>query len=262
MGYIYMYESPAGKKYIGQTITTINQRKKDAFGTGYSECTAFWNAICKYGGLNNFKLTILEETENQKLDELEQYYIRIYNTQIPNGYNIQRGGKDKNDQNSCKKVCKYSEDGKLLQTYNSISEAARENNCSAGNIVGVCQGLAVSCHGYRWAYGGDLPSKKPFCKKKVYCFNEDGLLLNEFEKAENAAHYYNVPKAWIFACCNKKAERKRVLDSLIFTYDTYVDWDAYKLLRHKKSQRSTTIQKEVGPSGSKCYTSNTDEDIV
>lgn len=262
MGYIYMYESPNGKKYIGQTITTINQRKKDSFGTGYSECTAFWNAICKYGGLENFTLTILKEADNNELDSLEQFYIKLYNTLVPNGYNIQLGGKEKKEQGSCKKVCKYNEKGELIQTYNSVSEAARENMCSASNITGVCQGKVISCHGYRWAYYGELPSSKPFCKKKVYCFNEEGFLLNEFDKAENAAHYYNVPKAWIFSCCNKNMKRKRVLDSLIFTYEPYIDWEAYKLIRHKRSQRSTTIQNGVGSSDPKCYTSLKDEDIV
>ena len=241
MGYIYMYESPMGKKYVGQTTTTIAQRRKDLFGSGYRECTAFWNAICKYGGISNFKLTILAEVDDNELDDLEQYYIKEYNSLVPNGYNIQHGGKSKTEQSSCKKVCKYSENGELLAIYNSVSQAAREHSCSAGNIVGVCQGLAVSCHGFRWAYYGEPPSKKPFKSKRVYCFNEDEVLLNEFDKAINAANYYNVPKSWVTACCNKKDNRKRVLDSLIFTYDPYVDWDAYTLSRKKKTPRSTTI---------------------
>ena len=59
MAYIYMYTAPNGKKYVGQTRTSLEKRRKDDYGTGYVGSPCFWNAIQYFNGLNNFTLTIL-----------------------------------------------------------------------------------------------------------------------------------------------------------------------------------------------------------
>ena len=66
MGFIYKYTSPNGKSYIGQTRTTVERRRKNSYGDGYKGSPCFWNAIRYFGGLQNFSLEILEETENIK----------------------------------------------------------------------------------------------------------------------------------------------------------------------------------------------------
>ena len=40
-GFIYMYTSPSGKKYIGQTIKSLKERAKTKSGVGYKDCTLF-----------------------------------------------------------------------------------------------------------------------------------------------------------------------------------------------------------------------------
>ena len=49
----------------------------------------------KYG-FQNFSYEILAHdiTDIEILNELEQYYIKKFNSQIPNGYNIESGGKN------------------------------------------------------------------------------------------------------------------------------------------------------------------------
>lgn len=90
MYYIYRYVSPSGKSYIGQTSGTQKERQ----GTdciGYQRCTAFYNAIKKYG-IENFEYSILDCTEDkEEIDLMEQMYIQLYDT-INNGYNISYGG--------------------------------------------------------------------------------------------------------------------------------------------------------------------------
>ena len=44
-------------------------------------------------GIQNFKLEILEECSIEQLNDKEQYYIKYYNSLIPNGYNKNEGGK-------------------------------------------------------------------------------------------------------------------------------------------------------------------------
>lgn len=96
-GFIYKYQSPTGKVYIGQTINEEYRRKK------------FLNIKKKYAGINidnarkkygpeNFKYEILEiiERDNLKelskeLDKLEIYYIGYYDS-FKNGYNMSIGG--------------------------------------------------------------------------------------------------------------------------------------------------------------------------
>lgn len=51
-----------------------------------------------------------------------------------------------------KRVIQYTLDGKAIKTYNSISEAAKQNGLSAGNIWSCCNKKYKSTGGYRWAY--------------------------------------------------------------------------------------------------------------
>jgi hypothetical protein len=83
------------KNYIGQTIYSIDQRKK-AHKRLYKNDKGFCfhNAIKKYGW-NNFEWFILEKCNSKKeLDEMEYHYIKQYNTYYGNnnGYNMTYGG--------------------------------------------------------------------------------------------------------------------------------------------------------------------------
>lgn len=99
-GIIYKYTSPSGKCYIGQTINSLDKRAR-ANGVGYKNCPAFYKAIQKYG-FQNFTCEILKtvtadslKSVGEQLDVWEQYYIELYNSLSPNGYNIRAGGDSK-----------------------------------------------------------------------------------------------------------------------------------------------------------------------
>ena len=100
-GKIYVYfnkrkfeQEGVKKYYVGQTSRTIKARAgKD--GIRYiknSETSKFSNAIKKWGW-ESFELIFVQENiENQdELNELEKYYIRIYDS-FENGYNSTLGG--------------------------------------------------------------------------------------------------------------------------------------------------------------------------
>ena len=88
---IYMWTSPSGKSYIGQSVDL--QKRKGAFlrfGDRYGgqkiNC-----ARKKYNHKSLWNYTILEYCDIDELDEREEYYISLYNT-INNGYNCESGG--------------------------------------------------------------------------------------------------------------------------------------------------------------------------
>lgn len=120
-GFIYMYTSPSGRHYIGQTINSLAERARSPVsGKGYKKCILFWKAIEKYH-FSNFQVEILEEAEIEKLNDLEKRYIKEYNSLAPNGYNISNGG----DGGKKVEVFVYSaQNGKFLEHYNSLSEAS------------------------------------------------------------------------------------------------------------------------------------------
>ena len=52
-------------------------------------------AIRKYGLENfNYEILVKDISDIEMLNELEIYYIQKFNSQVPNGYNIEKGGKN------------------------------------------------------------------------------------------------------------------------------------------------------------------------
>lgn len=232
MGIIYKYTSPSGKSYIGQTMKKRKEREGNN-GSNYKGCSAFYKAIEKYG-LENFSYEILEECENELLDEKESYYIKLYNTKVPNGYNIREGGN--HTQAWSKTVYQFNQKGELISSYPSLTEAGRVLGCNIGSISEVCSGRKATLFGFYFSYEPISKKIEPRRNKTVYCFNENGELLYEFCNVKEAAHSLDVEIHQIYACASKN-RRKRIKD-FILTYEPFVDWNYY-LLKHQRG--STTI---------------------
>ena len=80
-----------GKKYIGQTCNTLEQRMYEHWsvrtGKGY-----FQNALQKYG-LEGFVCKIIDTAEDrEQLNLKEEFWINFFNTLAPRGYNLRTGG--------------------------------------------------------------------------------------------------------------------------------------------------------------------------
>ena len=90
---VYEHIVPSGKRYIGITMQNPNKRWKH--GKGYLTCTAFNRAIQKYGWGNITHRIIKSGLTKAEACELEQLYIRVYNTADPKyGYNLTSGGEN------------------------------------------------------------------------------------------------------------------------------------------------------------------------
>ena len=82
---IYKIENLVNHKiYIGQSIRIERRWTEHCNKNGKSVIS---QAIQKYGK-QNFSFQVIEECEPEQLNELEEYYIKKYNSVIPNGYNI------------------------------------------------------------------------------------------------------------------------------------------------------------------------------
>jgi group I intron endonuclease len=94
MGYIYQIRNRiTGKSYIGETIKEPETRWKQhiacaKIGKG---CPALRDAFNKYG-IESFEFKILIICFDDDRFFYEKEYIKRYNTQAPNGYNILPGG--------------------------------------------------------------------------------------------------------------------------------------------------------------------------
>ena len=138
-----------GHAYIGLSID-IERRWKEHRKMKYRAC--IYDAFVKYG-IDNFKFTILEECQKDKLNEQEKYWIAYYNT-YKNGYNSTPGGEGGYGSGNRREVVQYDLDGNFIQTFESISEAERvlKLKPKSSNITRVCQGKAYESNGYQWRY--------------------------------------------------------------------------------------------------------------
>jgi group I intron endonuclease len=108
-GLIYLMTNyMTNMKYVGQTVShRKNKGKYRPFGvigrfkdhiseainnTKKKQCSFLNNAIRKYGK-EAFVVETLETCRVSELDQLEQTYIKQFNTLSPKGYNLTKGGK-------------------------------------------------------------------------------------------------------------------------------------------------------------------------
>lgn len=91
MGYIYKISNSINDKlYIGKTCTTLSNRWSHHISDYTKYDWHLYRAMRKYG-IENFSIELVEECEDNKLNEQEQYWINYYNS-YNNGYNMTIGG--------------------------------------------------------------------------------------------------------------------------------------------------------------------------
>ena len=88
---IYKITSPVGKIYIGQSVNIL-KRKRNYKCSLAKKQTRLHRSILKYGW-EYHSFEIIHTCGKEKLDELEKYYIKKYNTLNTNhGLNLKDGG--------------------------------------------------------------------------------------------------------------------------------------------------------------------------
>lgn len=115
-----MHISPSNKKYIGITHQKPSLRWRSK-GQGYKSNPVFYAAIQKYGWENFTHLILLHDLTYEEACEKEKSLIKLYDTLVPHGYNVDEGGY----QGTCFKrsIIAFNEDKRCLK-FDSITDAA------------------------------------------------------------------------------------------------------------------------------------------
>ena len=88
---IYMWTSPSGKSYIGQSVDLVDRHREFVRFDQYYAGHRINNARKKYNNESDWEYKVLEYCEPSELNEREIYYIALYDT-YHNGYNQCIGG--------------------------------------------------------------------------------------------------------------------------------------------------------------------------
>lgn len=140
-----------GKKYIGQTIRTIEDRLYQHKAYSSKLDYKFYFAIRKYS-FDNFIWGIVEECDISDLENKEKYWIQYFDTYM-NGYNSTLGGEGGLNPKLCKSFCIEDPNGNIIEG-NNIRDFCRTYNLDRSTFVKVLKGKHLCHKGYK------LPSTK------------------------------------------------------------------------------------------------------
>lgn len=204
---IYQIENKInGKKYIGQSIEIENRWKKHL---NAKDNFLIHKAIKKYGK-ENFNFSIIEECNLLELDDKENYWINFYNTLVPNGYNMIKGGSNGVGLSKGKVVLQYSLEGKFLNKYNSANQASMSTGVDHWSICACCRGEYQHAGNFQWKYEDDLKDIKPIQIRTNFIIQQldktTDKIIAEFSSLSEASNVTNIAKSTICNVCNGKGK--------------------------------------------------------
>lgn len=229
-----------GKLYIGQTTKTLDERIKNhhnAFVSGKD--THLYRSMRKYGW-DKFQFSVIVYASSQDvLNELEEFYIRKYDT-VRNGYNMAYGGTVN---------VMYSESVAKKHDAKMRTKSVREKISKSMKLSYAKRGGASAEHRKHLSdnkkkfYASDrgIAAKKKFSetyrlsdehkaalieslKKHVDCFDSNGNLVQSFSSVKEAANWYieSVGAKISFKSACAKIKRFSIagelLDGYLFVY--------------------------------------------
>lgn len=110
------------KIYIGQTTSSLKQRLYGHFNKHNN--SAISKAIQKYGK-DNFEIQVIAKANSiDELNHRETYYIKLFNSLAPNGYNLRTGGYNSKLSNETKEKLRLKNLGRKasLETRQKMSK--------------------------------------------------------------------------------------------------------------------------------------------
>ena len=125
-----------GKRYIGQTIHTLEERKHGHL-SGVS-CSYFRRALDKYGA-DSFEWNIIDTAKTRdELNKKESYWIDFYaTTNRDNGYNLKGGGHNPFLTDRVKKAIGDAQRGELNPMYGRCGK----DNPSSIPVIDITTGI-------------------------------------------------------------------------------------------------------------------------
>lgn len=224
-GYIYIITNLKNNmQYVGQTIQTIQQRfsghKKSA---KYNQDNTYLHRAMNKYGIDNFSVEEItsvdcetQEELSSKLDSLEIHYIAKFNTLVPNGYNLTKGGTEGAELYKVK-VDEYDLIGNYIQTHDALIDAARYMGAtSSKSIIKCCNGESKFAFQRVWRYHGEPFDKfeapdlkfatRDYKLAPIDQYDKDGVFIQSFSSVIYACKYIglNTSSSHISECCDGK----------------------------------------------------------
>lgn len=206
--YIYCITNKINKKsYVGQTVD-INERWKNHVRNAKHENLSYLkkkfaiqNAILKYGK-DAFEWQIIDQFNTlEEANEAEEFYIAYLQTLTPNGYNILRGGNNRQCREETKK--KISETLKITGSFVGKKGSLHPNyGTHLSEERKQKQSIALS--------SDNGPNKKitSIIAKQIYL----EYLNNQNISAQDLATKYGLGKSTICNILHKKSWKKVLKD--------------------------------------------------
>jgi len=126
-----------GKIYIGQTINEFEKRWS-VHVSSKKGCPYLQNAIQKYGKENFDKVIVARCDSLEEMNHRETYYIKLFNTLAPNGYNLNTGGDSRIPSEETRK--KMSEAQKRIGKGRNLGKRASEETKKKMSIINSGEG--------------------------------------------------------------------------------------------------------------------------
>lgn len=261
-----------GKKYVGQTINTMAERKSDHLNKALNRnsSTYFHNALRKEKDF--FTWQEIDSASNlEELNSKEQFWISFYNSLVPNGYNLQLGGNNKKQNeitklkmklhgkpSAFKKVYKYDFEKNLIKEYESTKSLSAEIGYIPDNS-GRKNGI-FERNGYIYSFNknetniANFINEKEKAKKnvKVLMLDKTGKILSEFKNGYEASKITNIADTAIYALCNKA--QNSLLDGTFFMYKKeYSEEEKQRRINFQRYKHEKKVQSIDGNGNTKTY---------
>jgi hypothetical protein len=144
-----IFNSVDGKSYIGITKWTFDERYPFGKWWKWTHSKHLKLAIKKYG-LESFSHEILwqgETSSESEMIELEKTYIRQYNSFVPDGYNLTKGGSKNGPSTNVKEYELVDRNGTLYKIKN-LRKFCMDSGLNYAAMLNLVSGLSKSSLGF------------------------------------------------------------------------------------------------------------------
>ena len=214
MGYIYYIKNLIDNKYyIGQTMNELSERWRQHKKTG-STCRYLKNAFKKYG-FENFEFKLICICFDNDLDKFEIYYIKHYNSLVPDGYNLKQGGLGggKHNQETKDKISKSLKGKKQIYANGIHPWVGRRHSEETKKK------LSIAHCGKKFSKER-INNMKDIGNKRVLQYDLNDNIINIYKSGKYAAEKNNTTKAGVSMLCNCKRIQ---LKGFKYKYDRIVE---------------------------------------
>lgn len=200
--------------YIGQAIDLEERYKKHCKNINDASHNEDFYIGLREFGLSNFDYSILEEFDSfdqNKLNELEIYYIEKYNSMKPNGYNMVPGGTNGAGLAKGKAVQQYDLKGNFIAEYSSAHQANYITGINYSSICACCRGEIIHTKQYQWKYVYDKKliidisnEIKVQSETPIWQYDLNGNFIQEYKNFHEATTNIKSSKSALCSCLKGK----------------------------------------------------------